>query len=133
MNLTFDMGTKMVVVLFSGVNLLLAIVLFSTIVGDMLPVTNWYITCLHYFQVQLIFLRWIPWFLRMSRTGEKITRKTIMKQKKMKEMEQNEISSKSLLANVLDIEDDFRGKNQPYMQSIHPSHFKPPILKKVKL
>ena len=26
--------------LFSGVNLLLAIVLFSTIVGDMLPVTN---------------------------------------------------------------------------------------------
>ena len=37
---TFDMGTNMVVVLFSGVNLLLAIVLFSTIVGDMLPVTN---------------------------------------------------------------------------------------------
>lgn len=141
-------------------NLLLAIVLFSTIVGDMLPVTNstpligtyfnaimfmvassvvTTILILNYHHrvddthempnwVQLIFLRWIPWFLRMSRPGEKITRKTIMMQKKMKEMEQKEISSKSLLANVLDIEDDFRGKNPPYMQSIHPSHVKPPIL-----
>ena len=51
----------------------------------------------------------------MSRPGEKITRKTIMMQKKMKEMEQKEISSKSLFANVLDIEDDFRGKNPSYI------------------
>merc|ERR1719297_338280 len=58
--------------------------------------------------VQLIFLQYIPWFLRMSRPGEKITRKTIMMQKKMKEMEQKDISSKSLLANVLDIDDNFR-------------------------
>jgi nicotinic acetylcholine receptor len=36
----------------------------------------------------------------MLRPGEKITRKTIMMQIKMKEMEQKEISSKSLLANV---------------------------------
>ena len=62
----------------------------------------------------------------MSRPGEKITRKTIMMQKKMKEMEQKEISSKSLLANVLDIDDNFRlgpGGNH----SNHPSHVAPPL------
>jgi len=143
-----------------GVNLLLAIVLFSTIVGDMLPVTNstpligtyfnaimfmvassvvTTILILNYHHrvadthempdwVQLIFLQWIPWFLRMSRPGEKITRKTILMQKKMKEMEQKEISSKSLLANVLDLEDNFRvsGPSQPHPS--HPSHVQPPII-----
>ena len=76
--------------------------------------------------MQLIFLQWIPWLLRMARPGEKITRKTIMMQKKMREMEQKEISSKSLLANVLDMDDDFRGKS--HMHTVHPSHAKPPIL-----
>merc|ERR1712106_832974 len=75
--------------------------------------------------VQIIFLQWIPWFLRMSRPGKKITRKTIMMQKKMKEMEQKEISSKSLLANVLDIDDSFHSSNLNH--SNHPSHVKPPI------
>ena len=78
-------------------------------------------------QVQLIFLQYIPWFLRMSRPGEKITRKTIMMQKKMKEMEQKEISSKSLLANVLDIDDNFRSSTLPHGVSSHPSHVKPPL------
>ena len=50
-----------------------------------------------------------------------------MMQKKMREMEQKEISSKSLLANVLDMDDDFRGKAPPYMQTVHPSHVKPPV------
>ena len=44
----------------------------------------------------------------MSRPGEKITRKTILIQNKMKEMDMKENSSKSLLANVLDMDDDFR-------------------------
>ena len=79
------------------------------------------------FQVQLIFLQWIPWFLRMSRPGEKITRKTIMMQKKMKQMEQKEISSKSLLANVFDLDDIFRGRPPPYFQTVHPSHSNPPM------
>ena len=57
----------------------------------------------------------------MSRPGEKIPRKTIMMQKKMKEMEQKEISSKSLFANVLDIEDDFRGKNPSYIYAVNIS------------
>lgn len=45
----------------------------------------------------------------MSRPGRKITRKTIMMNNKMKELELKERSSKSLLANVLDMDDDFRG------------------------
>ena len=78
-------------------------------------------------QVHVIFLQWIPWFLRMSRPGEKITRKTIMMQKKMKEMEQKEISSKSLLANVLDIDDNFRCVGPGGKQSNHPSHVAPAL------
>lgn len=46
--------------------------------------------------------------LGMGRPGKKITRKTIFMNNKMKEMELKERSSKSLLANVLDIDDDFR-------------------------
>lgn len=44
----------------------------------------------------------------MSRPGKKITRKTLMMSSRMKELELKERSSKSLLANVLDIDDDFR-------------------------
>lgn len=55
-----------------------------------------------------MFLQWLPWFLGMSRPGKKITRKTIMMNSRMKELELKERSSKSLLANVLDIDDDFR-------------------------
>ena len=55
-----------------------------------------------------MFLQWLPWILRMARPGEKITRKTIMMQNKMKELDLKERSSKSLLANVLDMDDDFR-------------------------
>ncbi|KAK4289092.1 hypothetical protein Pmani_037919 [Petrolisthes manimaculis] len=44
----------------------------------------------------------------MSRPGKKITRKTIMMTNKMRELELKERSSKSLLANVLDIDDDIR-------------------------
>lgn len=60
------------------------------------------------FQVRTIFLQWLPWILRMARPGEKITRKSIMMQNKMKELDLKERSSKSLLANVLDMDDDFR-------------------------
>lgn len=55
-----------------------------------------------------MFLQWLPWILRMGRPGKKITRKTIMLNNRMKELELKERSSKSLLANVLDIDDDFR-------------------------
>jgi hypothetical protein len=38
-------------------------------------------------QVRVLFLQWIPWFLRMSRPGEKITLKSILIQNKMKEID----------------------------------------------
>ncbi|XP_024085262.1 acetylcholine receptor subunit alpha-type acr-16 isoform X5 [Cimex lectularius] len=58
--------------------------------------------------IRTIFLQWLPWVLRMSRPGKKITRKTITMNIRMKDLELKERSSKSLLANVLDIDDDFR-------------------------
>ncbi|XP_068916400.1 neuronal acetylcholine receptor subunit alpha-7 isoform X7 [Tenebrio molitor] len=58
--------------------------------------------------IKTVFLQWLPWMLGMSRPGKKITRKTILMNSRMKELELKERSSKSLLANVLDIDDDFR-------------------------
>ncbi|XP_049820253.1 neuronal acetylcholine receptor subunit alpha-7 isoform X2 [Aethina tumida] len=58
--------------------------------------------------IKTVFLQWLPWLLGMSRPGKKITRKTILMNSRMKELELKERSSKSLLANVLDIDDDFR-------------------------
>jgi len=73
--------------------------------------------------VRCVFLQWIPWALRMGRPGEKITRKTIMMQNKMKELDLKERSSKSLLANVLDMDDDFRPSSTlPHSSHIHPHH-----------
>uniref|UniRef100_A0A8D9AHI9 Neuronal acetylcholine receptor subunit alpha-7 n=2 Tax=Cacopsylla melanoneura TaxID=428564 RepID=A0A8D9AHI9_9HEMI len=61
--------------------------------------------------IRLVFLEWMPCLLRMSRPSEEdktslteATRKAL----KLKELELKERSSKSLLANVLDIDDDFR-------------------------
>lgn len=58
--------------------------------------------------IKTVFLQWLPWILGMGRPGKKITRKTIMMNSRMKELELKERSSKSLLANVLDIDDDIR-------------------------
>lgn len=79
--------------------------------------------------VRSVFLQWIPWMLRMGRPGEKITRKTIMMQNKMKELDLKERSSKSLLANVLDMDDDFRPSStlpHSHIHPHHPSHTHPP-------
>jgi len=81
--------------------------------------------------VRTVFLQWIPWVLRMGRPGEKITRKTIMIQNKMKELDLQAKSSKSLLANVLDMDDDFRPSStlpHSHIQPHHPSHAHPPGL-----
>ena len=59
-------------------------------------------------QVRVVLLQWLPWILRMDRPRKKITRKTIALANKMRELDIKERSSKSLLANVLDIDDDFR-------------------------
>ena len=59
-------------------------------------------------KVRTLFLLWLPWILRMSRPGSKVSRKTLLMNSRMKEMELKERSSRSLLANVLDMDDDFR-------------------------
>ncbi|XP_076177262.1 nicotinic acetylcholine receptor alpha6 isoform X2 [Ptiloglossa arizonensis] len=61
--------------------------------------------------IKTIFLQWLPYCLRMSRPGKKSTKKNILISNRMKDMELQERSSKSLLANVLDIDDDFRHRN----------------------
>jgi len=58
--------------------------------------------------VKSVFLQWLPWLLRMSRPGKKITRKTITMNSKMNELQLKEKACKSLLANVLDMDDDLR-------------------------
>ena len=61
--------------------------------------------------------------LHHFRPGEKITRKTIMMANKMKELDMKETSSKSLLSNVLDMDDDFRKTTLPTNNPVHhPSH-----------
>ena len=53
------------------------------------------------------------------RPGEKITMKTIQVQKKMKELDRKEMKSRSLIANILDMDDEFPpGK----ANTVHPSH-----------
>jgi len=139
-----------------GVTIMLAITIFSSIVGDMLPITDttpligMYFSCIMFMVssscittililnyhhrladthempdwVQAVFLQWLPWLLHMSRRpGEKITRKTIMMAHKM-ELDMKETSSKSLLSNVLDMDDDFRNTTLPSNTNPvhHPSH-----------
>ena len=60
-------------------------------------------------KVRTTFLLWLPWILRMKRPGHKFNFQTIMKNKrKNKPFDRNARSSRSLLAHVLDIDDDFR-------------------------
>ena len=66
-------------------------------------------------------LQWIPRFLCMSRPGDKITRKSIIMTQKMKEMDKEEISSKSFLANVLDIDDNFCAAKIPQINDVNTS------------
>ena len=55
----------------------------------------------------------------MSRPGDEITRKSILMAQKMKEMDKKEISSKSLLANVLDIDDNFCAAKIPQINNLN--------------
>lgn len=61
--------------------------------------------------IRQVFLVWLPWLLRMEPPGQKATRRSLFLSNKMKELELKERSSRSLLANVLDIDDDFRTAN----------------------
>ena len=58
--------------------------------------------------VRSVFLQYLPWLLMMQRPGKKITRKTILMERKLKELDKTENISKSLLVNVLDIDDSYK-------------------------
>ena len=64
-------------------------------------------------------MQWAPWLLRMNRPGEKITRRKIQIQKKMKDLDRKD-KSKSLMANIVDTDDDFHPMTKSHM--VHPSH-----------
>ena len=98
-----------------------------------------------------MFLRWIPWLLRMSRPGMDLSLKSIMMQRKlkvssmkiivigiinviinkiiiMKEVEDKDRVSKTMLiTNVLCVEDDFMLKSPPFPDKVHYSHNLPLI------
>lgn len=63
-------------------------------------------------QIRLVFLIWLPYFLRMSRPGEELelscTAGPPKEKQQMPNVELKDRSSKSLIANVLDIDDDYR-------------------------
>ena len=58
--------------------------------------------------VKTVFLQYLPWLLMMQRPGKKITRKTILMERKLRELDKTENISKSLLVNVLDIDDNYK-------------------------
>ncbi|XP_055847513.1 neuronal acetylcholine receptor subunit alpha-7-like isoform X2 [Episyrphus balteatus] len=73
--------------------------------------------------IRIIFLCWLPWILRMSRPGRPLILEfpptpcsdtsSERKHQILSDVELKERSSKSLLANVLDIDDDFRHNCRP--------------------
>ncbi|XP_024081788.1 neuronal acetylcholine receptor subunit alpha-7-like isoform X3 [Cimex lectularius] len=67
--------------------------------------------------VKSLFLHWLPCLLRMSRPGHNENGDAPRKSLQMHTLELKERSSKSLLANVLDIDDDFR--HGPLQTSSH--------------
>lgn len=58
------------------------------------------------FEVRKVFLNWLPWLLMMKRPGHTFTRSSLKRSEDLKELELREKQSKSLLANVLDMDDD---------------------------
>lgn len=70
---------------------------------------------------------WLAWLLRIKRPGKpsQMTRKkSFVKTNKMRDLELRERSSKSLLANVLDLDDDFRaGATANNTSNHHNSNF----------
>ncbi|KAH6932565.1 hypothetical protein HPB50_007610 [Hyalomma asiaticum] len=69
--------------------------------------------------IRTVFLVWLPWLLRMEPPGQKANRRSLFLNSKMKELELKERSSRSLLANVLDIDDDFRTANSAAASDCH--------------
>ena len=72
----------------------------------------------------MIFLQWLPWLLRMSRPGKTLTRKGILMETKLKELEKGDKQGNSLLA-VLDMEDEIIPGTGPRNKSNQPTTKQP--------
>lgn len=59
-----------------------------------------------FLQVNKIICEWLAWILMMERPGKDISRKTLMQNSKLRDIEMSDRTSKSLLANVLDLDDE---------------------------
>ncbi|XP_014670134.1 PREDICTED: acetylcholine receptor subunit alpha-type acr-16-like, partial [Priapulus caudatus] len=68
--------------------------------------------------VRKILLEWLPRLLRMSRPIDRAHAKQLMINAKLRELELKERCSRSLLANVLDIDDDFKVGNNSSSSSL---------------
>lgn len=98
--------------------------------------SQWCINLLSIFQVRIVFLTWLPCILRMSRPGEEIVLtcsggggSSIGSSKEKHQIpsaELKERSSKSLIANVLDIDDDYRCNHRCNSGSLlqNPTYFR---------
>lgn len=58
-----------------------------------------------------MFLEWLPWILRMQRPPETLQKKSFYGSKKELEMRQR--SSRSLIANVIDIDEEYSLSDEP--------------------
>lgn len=83
-----------------------------------------YIWCIRPPWITVIFLQWLPWLLRMSRPGKTLTRKGILLETKLKELEKGDKQGNSLLA-VLDMEDEIIPGTGPRTKSNQPTTRQP--------
>ena len=75
-------------------------------------------------QVKTGICGWLAWLLRMQRPGKTEAVKTsrVIDKARMRDIELRERSSRSLLANVLDMDDDFRGQSGGASDFRHNHH-----------
>ena len=73
-----------------------------------------------FIQVKKVICGWLAWLLRMRRPNQDILKHKLIhaNSTKLRDIEMKERCSKSLLANVLDLEDDFRMNNTPNFHGI---------------
>ncbi|XP_038105341.1 neuronal acetylcholine receptor subunit alpha-7 [Culex quinquefasciatus] len=78
--------------------------------------------------IRVVFLTWLPFLLRMSLPGDSpphpCRQNVDEKNKQLQEVEMRERSSKSLLANVLDIDDDFRCNHRCSTLPHNPTYYR---------
>ncbi|XP_058835246.1 neuronal acetylcholine receptor subunit alpha-7-like [Topomyia yanbarensis] len=78
--------------------------------------------------IRVVFLSWLPCILRMTRPGEPFPHPCRQsedeKNKQLQEVEMRERSSKSLLANVLDIDDDYRCNHRCNTLPHNPTYYR---------